>query len=101
MQRQTLKIIVAGQLLSGICREDSTRSALDREGELRNVLEIAEALIRLGEGSNSLTLEHTSPLLAPARPVQERTIEREPLQSLLDTRRNKAPHGPPRGPTLH
>lgn len=101
MQRQTLKIIVAGQLLSGICREDSTRSALDRESELRNALEIAEALIRLSEGSNSPTLEHTPPLLAPARPVQERTIEREPLQSLLDTRHNKAPHGPPRGPTLH
>lgn len=101
MQKQTLKIIVAGQLLSGICREDSTRSALEREDELRNSLEIAEALIRLGEGSNGPRLEHAPPLLPPAPPVQERSIERESLQSLLETRRSRQPGNAPRGPTLH
>ncbi len=101
MQKQALKVTVAGHLLSGICREDSTKSALEREGELRNSLEIAEALIRLAEGENGPTLEHTPPLLAPAKPVQERTIEREPLQSLLDARRTNQPGRTPRGPTLH
>lgn len=105
MHKEALKITVAGQLLSGICREDSTKSAAEREPELRNSLEIAETLIRMADGGYGPTLELNPPLLPPAPPVQERNIERPSLRSLLEERRSQQAGQPPvrrsRGPTLH
>lgn len=101
MHRELLKIQLASQLLSGLCRNSLGKTPLQREPELIYALETEEILIRLGEKKNGPAFEHSPPTLARAKPVQERDIEREPFDDLLDQRREREGRPRPNGPRLH
>lgn len=101
MQNRNLKITVASQLLSGVCLEEDRPPVQERENVLRYSLQLAEALIRLADDESTPALAHAPPLYTPAEPVQEREFEREPLGSLLQTKRGGPAPRASRGPTLH
>lgn len=93
-----LKVEIASQLLSGICREDGSKSAHDREQQLRNALDTATALIQLAAEDGSPGFDHTPPLFTRAKPVQEREIKREPLEDLVRARHQDQSAAPRMGP---